>query len=118
MDMQQHISPMDVEEESSAVTVVELHDAESARPTLTAHLACYGQSPDQGLEVEITHLSEHLLALRSPVALQPGTEYRVQMGTGALAESCGLRVVASRRRPDGLHDIGAVYLKSRLSVAA
>lgn len=117
MDTQEQSNATD-ELQSTATVVIPLHDNDSARPTLTAHLACYGQSPDQGLEVEITHLSEHLLALRSPVALQPGTEYRVQMGGGDLAESCGLRVVASRRRPDGLHDIGAVYLKSRLSAAA
>jgi hypothetical protein len=100
-----------------AVVAIE-SDADSARPTLLAHLVCYGQDPGPGMEVQITHLSEHLLALRSPVALQPGTEYRVHLGTGELAETCGLRIVASRRRPDGQHDIGAVYLKTRLAAAA
>jgi|SRR5580693_1764783 hypothetical protein len=111
---------MDEQAESTATsaTVVAIASEDDAHPTLLARLASYGQDPGPGLEVEVTHLSDHLLGLRSPVALQPGTEYRVQMGAGDLADSCGLRVVASRRRPDGQHDIGAVYLKSRLAAAA
>jgi hypothetical protein len=100
----------------SAATVVAV-ESENSR-TLIARLASYSHDPGPGLEVEVTHLSDRLLGLRSPVALQPGTEYRVQLGAGDLADSCGLRVVASRRRPDGQHDIGAVYLKSRLAAAA
>ena len=62
---------------AAAATVVAVADVDSDRPALIARLACYGQLPDHGLEVQVTHFSEHLLALRSPVALQPGTEYRV-----------------------------------------
>jgi hypothetical protein len=103
---------------ATPATVVSIHSNDSAKPTLLAHLVSYSQDPGPGLEIEVTHLSDHLLGLRSPVALQPGTEYRVHLGSGDLADSCGLRVVVSRRRPDGQHDIGAVYLKSRLAAAA
>jgi uncharacterized protein (DUF2345 family) len=103
---------------AAPISVVSIDSNASAHPTLLARLVSYSPDPGPGLEVEVTHFSEPLLGLRSPVALQPGTEYRVQMGAGALAELCGLRVVASRRRPDGQHDIGAVCLKSRLSAAA
>src|SRR5262249_53600365 len=68
-----------------------------------------GPTCQPGLDIEITHLSQHLIGLRSPVSLSAGRPYRLQVGSGAETIFYELRVVTSRRRADGTFDAAAEY---------
>ena len=59
------------------------------------------------LDVQVVEFSDHGIGLRGPIGLARGAIYRVQMGYDPNAHSHHVRIVSSRRRPDGNYDIAA-----------
>jgi len=62
------------------------------------------------LQVLVMNVSLHGVGFRSPAEFLPGTYYGLKIGAGPINLSSTLQIVCSRRREDGLWDVGARFV--------
>jgi hypothetical protein len=80
-----------------------------AHPTV-ATVTRMGTGPAHALQVMVINVSLHGVGFRSPVSFDDGALYQIRIGTGPLLLESRLRVVSSRHRADGLHDVGGEFV--------
>lgn len=68
------------------------------------------QVSNSSLQVLVMNVSLHGVGFRSPAEFLPGTYYGLKIGAGPLNLSSTLQIVCSRRREDGLWDVGARFV--------
>ena len=80
-----------------------------AHPTV-ATVTRLGIEPAHALQVMVINVSLHGVGFRSPVSFEEGAVYRIRIGTGPLHLESRVRIVSSRQRVDGLHDVGGEFV--------
>jgi hypothetical protein len=68
------------------------------------------QVTDSSLQVIVMNVSLHGVGFRSPAEFLPGTYYGLKIGAGPINLSSTMQIVCSRRREDGLWDVGARFV--------
>jgi hypothetical protein len=77
--------------------------------TLGVLLPLDAETSAPGLHVLVMNVSVHGVGFRSPVSHACSSLYNMKIGTGPLNLLSRIRIVSSRPRHDGLHDVGSEF---------